>query len=66
MIQHYSPPYKQRFLSGITFSIYKVVRVACQSCSWFVYTPRESIVSYQILLHAINRAVRAIYGKYGL
>ena len=55
MIQHYNPPYEQRFLSGMAFSIFQVVRVACQSCSWFVYTPRESIASYQIILHAINK-----------
>ena len=35
-------PCEQRFLSGMTFSICKVVRMACQSCSWFVYAPRET------------------------
>ena len=55
MIQHYNPPYEQRFLSGMAFSIFQVVRVTCQSCSWFVYTTRESIASYQIILHAINK-----------
>ena len=33
MIQHYNPPYEQRFLSSMAFSIFQVVRVACQSCS---------------------------------
>ena len=30
------------FLSGMAFSIYEVIRVTCQSRSWFVYTPRET------------------------
>ena len=30
-------PFVQRFLSGMVFSIYEVVQMACQSCSWFVY-----------------------------
>ena len=30
-------PFVQRFLSGMAFSIYEVVQMACQSCSWFVY-----------------------------
>ena len=34
-----SIPCEQRFLSCIAFSVYKVVRVACLSCSWFVYAP---------------------------
>ena len=34
-------PRKKRFLSGTAFNIYEVVRVACQSRSWFVYPPRE-------------------------
>ena len=29
-------PYKQRFLSGMALSVNKVIRVACQSHSWFV------------------------------
>ena len=55
MIQHYNPPYEQRFLSGMAYSIYQVVRVACQSCSWSVYTPTESTVSYQIILHGVDK-----------
>lgn len=35
-------PCKQRFLSSMTFSICKVIRMACQSCSWFVYALRET------------------------
>ena len=34
-----SIPCVQRFLSCIAFSVYKVVRVPCLSCSWFVYAP---------------------------
>ena len=34
-----SIPCEQRFLSCIAFSIYKVVRLAFLSCSWFVYAP---------------------------
>ena len=30
-------PFVQRFLSGMAFSIYEVVQMTCQSCSWFVY-----------------------------
>ena len=31
------------FLSGMAYSIYEVVRVTCQSRSWFAYTPRETV-----------------------
>ena len=34
-----SIPCVQRFLCCIAFSVYKVVQVACLSCSWFVYAP---------------------------
>ena len=30
-------PCEQRFLSCMAFSVYEVVRVACQSRGWFVY-----------------------------
>ena len=33
---------EQKFLSGVAFSIFKVVFVACKSVSWFVYAPRET------------------------
>ena len=29
----------QWFLSGVAFSIYEVVQVACLSRSWFIYAP---------------------------
>ena len=29
----------QWFLSGVAFSIYEVVHVACQSRGWFIYAP---------------------------
>ena len=35
-------PCEQRFLSSMTFSICKVICMACQSCSWFVYALRET------------------------
>ena len=37
-----SLPCKQRFLFGVVFSICKVVHMACQSHSWFVYAPSET------------------------
>ena len=37
-------PCQQRFLSCMAFSVYEVV--ACQSRSWFVYTPRRKQTSY--------------------
>ena len=37
-----SLPCEQRFLFGIVFSICKVIHMACQSLSWFVYAPRET------------------------
>ena len=30
-------PCEQRFLSCMAFTVYEIVRVACQSRSWFVY-----------------------------
>ena len=36
------PYYLERFLSCMAFSVYEVVRVACQSRSWFVYASRET------------------------
>ena len=35
----FSVPCEQRFLSCMAFSVYEVIRVACQSRSWFVYSP---------------------------
>ena len=35
-------PYEQRFLCFMALRVYEVVRVACLSCSWFVYPPRET------------------------
>ena len=32
----YSLPSEQIFLSGMAFSVYEIVRLACQSRSWFV------------------------------
>ena len=34
-----SLPCEQSFLSRMAFSVYEVVRVACQSHGWFVYAP---------------------------
>ena len=36
----FSVPCERRFLSCMAFSVYEVIRVACQSRSWFVYSPR--------------------------
>ena len=38
--------YEQRFLSSMAFSVFKVVRVACLSSSWFVYAPREAFLTF--------------------
>ena len=34
----FSVPCEQRFLSCMAFSVYEVIRVACPSHSWFVYS----------------------------
>ena len=42
---YYGLPCRQRCLSGMAFSIYEVlevVRVPCQSRSWFVFMPRTT------------------------
>ena len=46
-------PCEQRFLSCMAFSIYKVVNMACQSCSWFVYTATE-LGAQTNQLHVVN------------
>ena len=37
---------EQRFLSCMAFTVFKVVRVACLSSSWFVYAPREAFLTF--------------------
>lgn len=37
---------EQRFLYYMAFTVFKVVRVACLSSSWFVYAPREAFLTF--------------------
>lgn len=37
---------ERRFLYCMAFTVFKVVRVACLSSSWFVYAPREAFLTF--------------------